>query len=179
MLGDAMDRADGSDQARPLTCALVGRPVPSVSLAGFMGEPVDVGDLAARSALALYVYPGCSESPDGGEDSLMLDAVQHRAYDAHEDDLSELELLAVGVSSQSWQRQRESAAATRVRHMLLSDPELSLAESLGLPTFRERGVRWYRRLTMVVQGGRIGDVFYPVRRPGTDPEQVLAWARAQ
>ncbi len=179
VLGDARDHVARHDQDRPLTCALVGLPVPSVLLAGFMGEPVDVRDLAARSALTMYLYPGCGESPDGGEDSLMLDAVQHRAYDAHENGLSELGILAIGVSSPSWQKQRESAAATRVSHTLLSDTEFLLAESLGLPTFRERGTRWYRRLTMVILEGRIGEVFYPVRRPGIDPEQVLAWAAAQ
>lgn len=109
----------------------------------------------------------------------MLDAAQHRAYGAHEPDMSALNLSVFGVSSQSPDAQRESAEATRVHHALLSDSNLLLAEKLELPIFEDRGARWYRRLTMVVRHGRIGKVFYPVRSPARNPAQVVAWTKVQ
>jgi peroxiredoxin len=109
----------------------------------------------------------------------MLDAAQHRAFGAHEHDMSTLNLSVFGISSQWPGMQRESAEATRVRHPLLSDPHLLFAEKLGLPTFEDGGRRWYRRLTMVVRRGRIGKVFYPVSSPARNPAQVIAWTKVQ
>jgi peroxiredoxin len=152
--------------------------IPSLLLATFQGEPVDLGSFATRSVV-VYMYPGSSSSPDGGVDSLMLDAAQHRAYGAHEPDMSALNLSVFGVSSQLPEAQRESAEAIRVRHALLSDSNLLLAEKLELPIFEDRGTWWYRRLTVVVRHGRIGKVFFPVRSPARNPAQVVAWTMVQ
>lgn len=157
---------------------LIGRVIPSLLLGASQGDPVNLESFAARSAV-IYLYPGSTRSPDGGEDSPMLDAAQHRAYGAHELDMSVLGLTVVGVSSQSSVVQRESAQVGRVRHMLLSDPNHLLADKLGLPMFDDDGARWYRRLTMVVHRGRIGKVFYPVSSPARNAAQVVAWAKVQ
>jgi peroxiredoxin len=130
-------------------------------------------------SVVIYMYPGSGSSPDGGEDSPMLDAAQHRAYGAHEPDMSALRLSVVGVSSLFSDAQRESAEASRVTHKLLSDPHLLLARELGLPTFSHGGATWYRRLTMVVRHGRIDKVFYPVRSPARNAAQVVAWAKVR
>jgi peroxiredoxin len=135
-------------------------------------------ELAVRSGVVIYVYPGTGCSPDGGENSAMLDVVQHRAYDALEKELAALDLFVLGVSSQRWQRPQE-ATGLDVRHMLLGDPEFLLAKNLGLPTFDEHGVRGYRRLTLLIRRGTIGKVSYPVRSPEKDPAQAVAWIRAQ
>jgi len=39
------------------------------------------------------------------------------------------------------------------------------------------GMRLYRRLTMIVTGGTIGHVFYPVFPPGQHAAEVLEWLR--
>ncbi len=109
----------------------------------------------------------------------MLDAAQHRAYRADEPDMLALKLVVLGISSQSSGEQQESTEATRVRHVLLSDPNLLLAGRLGLPTFEWGGGQWYRRLTMVVCRGRIDKVFYPVENPARNPAQVVAWAKVR
>jgi peroxiredoxin len=151
---------------------------PRLLLASSQGEPVELGHFATRSAV-IYMYPGSPSSPDGGEGSPMFDAAQHRAFGFHEPDMSALNLSVLGVSSQSPEIQRESAEATRVRHRLLSDPNLLLAQTFELPTFDDRGARWYRRLTMVIRRGRIDKVFYPVASPARNPAQVVAWAKVQ
>jgi peroxiredoxin len=176
--GEAGNPVGDWEEARRVVDGLVGRLVPSLLLVSFRGEPVDLGSFATRS-VAIYLYPGGCCSPDGGEDSPMLDAAQHRAFGAYEHEMAMLNLAVFGVSSQWPEVQRESAEATRVGHPLLSDPHLLLAEKLGLPTFEDHGARRYRRLTMVVHHGRVGKVFYPVRSPARNPAQVVAWTKVQ
>ena len=173
-LGDAKDLTHDQNERRRLSSLLVGRELPRALLDGFLAA-----EHAVRSGVVLYVYPGLECSPDGGRDSAMLDEVQHRAYDAIEDALSALDLFVLGVSSQSWQTPHRTVAGADVRHILLADPAFLLAESLGLPTFEEHGVRGYRRLTLIMRHGRIGKVSYPVRSPETDPAEALQWIRGQ
>ena len=45
----------------------------------------------------------------------------------------------------------------------------------GLPTFEFEGVTLYRRVTLVLEAGRIAKVFYPVFPPDRNAEEVLAW----
>jgi peroxiredoxin len=174
VLGDARDLTEEQNERRRLSSLLVGRELPQVLLDGFLGT-----ELAVRSGVVLYVYPGLGRSPDGGENSAMLDVAQHRAYDALERELAALDLFVLGVSSQPWRRPQQAVAGSEVRHMLLGDPEFLLAENLGLPTFEEGGVRGYRRLTLLIRRGTIGKVSYPVRSPETDPAEALRWIRAQ
>lgn len=176
--GEASDLLRDREARSRVVEGLIGRVVPPLLLAASRGEPVDLGSFAPRSVV-IYMYPGCRSSPDGGKDSSMLDAAQHRGFGAHEHDMSVLNLAVFGVSSQSSEAQFRSAKATRVRHTLLNDPRLLLAERLGLPTFEDGGARWYRRLTLVVRNGRIGKVFYPVRSPARNPAQVVAWTKVQ
>jgi len=50
-----------------------------------------------------------------------------------------------------------------------------LAERLGLPTFEAGDRPRYKRLTLVLNGGRIEHVFYPVFPPDRHAAEVLAW----
>jgi peroxiredoxin len=62
---------------------------------------------------------------------------------------------------------------------MLSDEGLALAGALGLPTFQVAGMTLYRRLTMIITGGVIEHVFYPVFPPDRHAQEVLDWLRAQ
>jgi len=61
---------------------------------------------------------------------------------------------------------------------MLSDERLALADALGLPTFTVDGMRLYRRLTMIITGGIIEHVFYPIFPPDQHAQEVLDWLRA-
>jgi peroxiredoxin len=61
---------------------------------------------------------------------------------------------------------------------MLSDPDLSLARALDLPTFKGEGMTLYKRLTMIVDGDRIEHVFYPIFPPDTHAGEVLDWVGA-
>ncbi|MBO8186335.1 peroxiredoxin [Streptomyces sp. DW4-2] len=83
-----------------------------------------------------------------------------------------------GASSQSSPYQREVVERLRLPFALLSDPALTLATALGLPTFEADGRKFYRRLTLVVRDGEIEHVFYPVFPPDRHAGQVVEWLRA-
>lgn len=69
------------------------------------------------------------------------------------------------------------AARKEITFPLLSDPDLRLASTLGLPTFSAGELRLYKRLTLVADSGVIAKVFYPVFPPDTHPADVLAWTQ--
>ena len=52
-------------------------------------------------------------------------------------------------------------------------------DALALPTFEFGGVTLYKRITLVVEAGRIEHVFYPVFPPDRNAEDVVAWLRSR
>jgi peroxiredoxin len=142
---------------------------------GTHGEDVALDRFASRS-LVLYLYPGGSSSPDGGNDSLLADAAQHRAFRDLLPELANRRFVVHGLSSETPQTQLASAVAQSLTHGLLSDPQLLLTGAMGLPTITVAGAQYYRRLTIVVQHGRISHVFFPVVNVQRSADQVLTWA---
>ena len=86
----------------------------------------------------------------------------------------EMSVRLVGVSSQSEQEQRQTMVDHRICHLMLIDPELALAEALGLPTFELAGRRWYRRVTVLIRGKTIEWASLATGAANT-PTQVLTW----
>ncbi len=92
----------------------------------------------------------------------------------------ELNALGVGVfglSTQDTEYQREVRDRLHLPFQLLSDPSLQLKSALRLPTFRVQGVELYKRLTLIIETGKIEKVFYPVFPPDKNAEEVLAWLK--
>jgi peroxiredoxin len=159
--------------------ALVGGMIPSgLHLTAASGPPVEPRRDTAP-AVVVYFYPGTSSYPDGGSNSENADAAQQRAFDRHRDDFSALALRPIGVSSASVRALRTSVFENRIGyHDIWSDPQLLLGQALGLPTFEHAGTPGYRRLTMVVRGGQVAKVFFPVDSPERSASQVICWLRA-
>jgi peroxiredoxin len=90
-----------------------------------------------------------------------------------------LELISAGVSqvfglsTQDTDYQREVVERLELPFQLLSDRELRFADALKLPTFRFDSMILIKRLTLVIDDGRITKVFYPVFRPDKSAEQTL------
>jgi peroxiredoxin len=62
---------------------------------------------------------------------------------------------------------------------VLSDDGLGFTNALGLPTFETSGWILLKRLTLVIEDGRVRQVFYPVFPPDSHAAEVLGWLRAQ
>jgi peroxiredoxin len=166
-------------RARCLADRLVGVPLPSVLLASFREDPLDLRQLAQERPLVIYVYPGAHRSPADGEQTPLMDHAQHRAFCDRCADLVARGYGAVGISSQSTQSQKQSALAGRLTQRLFSDRELQLAAELELATFEVDGACWYQRLTLVVKDGRIEKAFFPVASAGRSAAQVITWMQVR
>ncbi len=163
---------------RMVAVHLTGREIPSVEVGTFDGGSVDLRRAVACRAV-VYVYPGSPASPDGGRGSRVDDAVQHCVFRDAEPDLAAHRLTVVGLSSKEMVEQHLEGLNSGVAHGLLSDPGLSLATELGLPTFDLDGTRWYRRLMLVVRDECVRKVFFPVPCAERSAAQVLLWVRAR
>ncbi len=172
-----MDVVAARGRAARLTDALAGCPIPALALRTFKGTPVALAR-DTEAGTVIYLHPAASCSPDGGAQSTVEDAAQHRAFDRHRDDLAAYGFRAVGLSSASQRAQVASVVKDRICHELWSDQKLLLAAALGLPTFDHEGASWYRRLTIIARAGRIEKAFFPVESPSRSALQVIWWLRA-
>ena len=162
---------------------LVGLEVPRLVLDSSEG-PVDLAALAAELAV-LYVYPATGvpgrPSPDG------WDAIpgargctpQSCAFRDHAGELAELGARIAGLSAQPLEQQIEFARRENMPFPVIADPRLELGEALGLPTFEFAGATLYKRVTLVLEAGRVAHCFYPVFPPDRNAAEVVAWLRAR
>ena len=163
---------------------LTGLALPPVSLPGTGGSPVRLDALGAGRTV-LYVYPMMArpgtETPPGWDAIPGVRGCTAQACDFrdHHADLREAGAAHVyGLSAQSAADQRDLAELWHLPFALLSDAGLALRDAVTLPTFEAGGVTLYRRLTMIVSGGVVERVFYPVFPPDRHAAEVVAWLRA-
>jgi peroxiredoxin len=162
---------------------LVGMAMPAISLPATNGKPVDLSKLtAARTVLYFYPMTGVPGKalPDG------WDAIpgargctpQACAFRDHSKELAELQAEVFGCSTQSTEYQLEMASRLALPFAILSDAQFRLCDALRLPTFEVEGVRLLKRLTLIVRGGRIEHVFYPVFPSSENAAEVVRWLRS-
>jgi peroxiredoxin len=60
---------------------------------------------------------------------------------------------------------------------VLSDEKLELARALNLPTMEVAGLVLIKRLALIIDDGRITQVFYPVFPPDRNAGDVLEWLK--
>ena len=162
---------------------LVGLPMPKLSLRSTSGRTVDLSALAgARTVIYAYPMTGVPGKalPDGWD---MIPGArgctpQSCGFRDHHKELAELGADVFGLSTQTTDYQREMSERLHLPFEVLSDAELELTEALRLPTFEVDGMRLLKRLTLIVSGGRIEHVFYPVFPPNESAATVIAWLKA-
>jgi len=60
---------------------------------------------------------------------------------------------------------------------VLSDDKLEMTRALELPTMAVAGLILIKRLALIIDDGRITQVFYPVFPPDRNAGEVLAWLK--
>jgi peroxiredoxin len=159
---------------------LEGQQVPSLQLPAHRGGEVDLADLA-RARTVLFIYPRTGKpgepSPEGwdlipGARGCTPQSCAFRDLGA---EFAAQGVALAGLSTQTSDDQFEFATREHIGFRLLSDTHLRLADDLGLPTFSVGGETFYKRVTLVLGGGRIEKVFYPVFPPDRNAAEVLAW----
>ncbi len=159
---------------------LEGAELPSVLLPSTQGNGLELSALSGERLVA-YVYPRTGVPgrplPEGWDDIPGARGCTPQSC-AFRDTLAEFEFhgaSVIGISAQPPEEQREFAAREHIPFPLLSDTELKLAATRGLPTFEVDGMTLYKRLTFVAEASRIVKVFYPVFPPDRNAAEVLTW----
>jgi peroxiredoxin len=80
-----------------------------------------------------------------------------------------------GLSTQDTAYQREAVERLHLPFELLSDEKLAFARAFNLPTFEVDGMTLIKRVTLILRGGVIAKVFYPVFPPDRNASDVIAW----
>lgn len=163
---------------------LTGAAMPPITLPATSGEEVDLSRLGPRAVVYVYPMTGTPGVPlVAGWDEIPGArgcTPESMGFRDHYEDLTALGAGVFGLSVQSAAEQAEAAGRLALPFPLLSDSGLALAERLGLPTFTAAdGVVRYKRLTLVLDQGRISHVFYPIFPPNQHAAEVLDWLRAQ
>ena len=157
--------------------------LPSVPLPSTSGGKVDLSALAGETVVYCYPMTGRPDRqlPQGwGEIQGARGCTpQSCSFRDHHAELRALGARVFGLSTQDTEYQREAAGRLHLPFELLSDEDLAFARSLSLPTFEADGMTLIKRLTLIVESGRIEKVFHPVFPPGKNAEEVLAWLRRQ
>jgi len=156
---------------------LEGMTVPSIELDSSVG-PVD---LAQLERAVMYVYPRTGKP--GREIGADWDAIpgargctpQSCGFRDHADGLRAHGYRPAGLSAQPLEDQVELSERLGILYPVIADPALRLKDELRLPTFEYDGAELYKRVTLVLAGGRIEKVFYPVFPPDRNAEEVVAW----
>lgn len=162
---------------------VAGTTVPDVALSSTFSGTVSLAREPWRVLAFCYTWtgqPGVDNPPDwdtipGAHGS----TPQIEAFRDKLEDIARLGIRVVGISTQDTPWQAELAQRLDLPFALLSDSRLELAKALRLPTFATGGVTYLKRLTMVVRGGKIERVVYPVHPPDRHAADLLAELSAQ
>lgn len=154
--------------------------MPEIPLRSTIGRFVNLATLRARR-MVVYCYPMTGVSgkplPEGWDEipGARGCTPQTCGFRDHHAEIAKLGGDIFGLSTQTTEYQREMVDRLRVPFEILSDGKF--CDALRMPTFNVDGMRLLKRLTMIVRGGRIEHVFYPVFPPDENAEQVLRWLR--
>ena len=164
---------------------LPGARLPALSLPATDGSSVRIDELGRGGRAVVYAYPrtGVPGEPELVPDWDLIPGARGCTQEAcgfrdHHAELARAGAEVVGLSTQTTDVQRELVERLHLPFPLLSDAQLELASALRLPTFTVAGEVLLKRLTLVVGGGEIEHVFYPVFPPDRHADEVLRWLAA-
>jgi peroxiredoxin len=161
---------------------LPGIQIPSVPLSSTAGETVDLSALSGRTVVYCYPMTGRpgSDLPSGWDEipGARGCTPQSCSFRDHHAELEALGARVFGLSTQDTEYQREATQRLHLPFALLSDEDLAFADTLRLPTFEVDDMVLLKRLTLIINDGRIEKVFYPVFPPDRSAEDVVGWLEA-
>lgn len=159
---------------------LVGMSFPAIPLPASDNRLIDLSALPGTSVVYAYPRTGEPGKPALADNWDMIPGArgctpQSCAFRDHHADLQRFGARVFGLSSQTSAYQQEAVERLHLPFTLLSDADFALCDALRLPTFDASGTRLFKRLTLIIEAGRIAHVFYPVFPPDKNADEVLAW----
>lgn len=158
--------------------------LPQIALASTGGGAVTLGGL--NGLTVVYAYPRTGEPgkpvPEGWDAIPGARGCTPQSC-SFRDHFAELRGLGVdhvfGLSSQTTDYQSEMAERLHLPFAILSDHAFELTDAIRLPTFEAAGMRLLKRLTMVIDNGRVAHVFYPVFPPDRSAQDMVDWLKSR
>jgi peroxiredoxin len=157
---------------------LLGLSLPAIALSSTQGD-IDLSVVAGY--VVIYCYPMTGQPgiplPDGWDQipGARGCTPQSCAFRDHYQQLNELGAQVFGLSTQSTEDQIEAKTRLHLPFELLSDCDLSFANTLKLPIFEMEGKHLIKRVTLIAKDGKIVKVFYPVFPPDKNANEVIDW----
>ncbi|CAK3933319.1 redoxin family [Lecanosticta acicola] len=161
---------------------LTGTTFPSIQLPSTAGNNVNLSTLSGLTVLFCYPRTGAPDEtiPDPWNEIPGARGCTPQAC-SFRDAAQEFLQLGVshifGASTQDTPYQREVKERVHLPYQLLSDEKLELQKALDLPTFEWQDKKLIKRMSMVVEDGKIIKVFYPVFPPSESANEVMKWLR--
>jgi len=163
---------------------LLGQLMPEITLPTTDGDSLALRGLGRQGPAVLFCYPWTGRP---GEPLLVeeWDSIPGARgctpetcgfRDLHTD-FQAAGARVLGLSTQDTSYQAELAERLGLPFPILSDERLELTHALRLPTMEVAGRTLIKRLTLVVDGGAMTEVFYPVFPPDRHASEVLDWLR--
>ena len=162
---------------------LKGMALPDLALPSTSNRQVNLSKVTAPR-IVIYCYPMTGrpdrQLPQGWDDipGARGCTPETCGFRDHHKDLAKLQADVYGVSTQDTAYQQEMVKRLEVPFEVLSDEHMAFTNALRLPTFTVEHMTLLKRLTLVVRGGKIDKVFYPVFPPDKHAEEVIAWLQA-
>jgi peroxiredoxin len=163
---------------------LPGAAVPGVALPSTGGAAVALSTLPGLTVLYIYPMTGApGAAPPEGWDSIPGArgcTPQACAFRDHFDELRAAGAERLfGLSTQETAEQTAAAERLSLPYPLLSDAEGALRRALTLPAFEAGGRLRLKRMTLIIEDGRVAHAFYPVFPPDRNAADVLSWLSAR
>jgi peroxiredoxin len=157
---------------------VAGVAVPDLPLPATDGRSVSLARLAGPWVIFVYPWTGRPGHPNpprwddipGAHGS----TPEAEGFRDHYAAYRRMDLGVLGISGQATEDQQEFAARLALPFPLLSDASGALRDALRLPTFETGGVTYLKRLTLIVENGRIVRTVYPVHPPHIHAGDLLA-----
>ena len=156
-----------------------GMAVPRVTLPATLGSDVCLAAHPGRSVLFIYPWtgrPGFPNPPDWDEiPGAHGSTPEIEGFRDLAAEFARVPVSLFGLSRQSTVYQREMVTRLSVPFPILSDAEGRFSSALALPSFATGGETYLKRLTLIIDQGRIETVLYPVVDPAAHAGDVLRW----
>jgi peroxiredoxin len=159
-----------------------GLALPDIALAATTGATINLSRLEGEAIVFAYPWtgrPGLADPPNWDDIAGAHGSTPQTA--AFRDRYAQFQALGIevfGLGTQSGEHQRELVARLGVPFVLLSDSAFAFQQALALPTFETGGLRYLKRLSLLVRDGVIERVFHPVHPPEAHADEVLGVLQA-
>lgn len=154
-----------------------GLALPSEALPATTGGLIDLSAVSGRSIVYVYPWNGRPGLPDppGWDDipGAHGSTSETEGFRDLQECFAAVGVAIFGLSLQPTAYQQELAGRLGVRFSILSDAGQKFSGALRLPVLETGGLRFLKRLTLVIADGRIAHCVYPVHPPESHATEML------